>query len=70
MHEYGILIGQIDIDSILLSDKTPNAVPRICKFDFAQILFPGNNIKDYGPDQQLGPVLYWAPEVCLEQPYD
>jgi hypothetical protein len=60
------VIGQIDIDSILMSDKTDNQVPRICKFDYAQILYPGNTIKDYSSDVQLGPVLYWAPEVCMD----
>jgi hypothetical protein len=49
-----------------MSDKTDNQVPRICKFDYAQILYPGNTIKDYGSDVQLGPVLYWAPEVCMD----
>ena len=49
-HEYGLVIGQIDIDSIIMSDKGHNGVPRLSKFDFAQILYPGNTIKDYGSD--------------------
>lgn len=49
-----------------MSDKSPSALPRLSKFDHAEILFNGMTIKDYGADVQLGPVLYWAPEVCLE----
>jgi serine/threonine protein kinase len=41
LHDFGILIGQLDLESIMMTDVSDSAVPRISKFSKARILFPG-----------------------------
>ena len=70
MHDYNLLVGQLDLDSILMSDKTELAVPRLNKFSKSKILFPGQTLKEYDAQAPLGRTLYWAPELCMEEAYD
>lgn len=67
MHDYGIMLGQVDLDSVIMTDQTEAAVPRISKFNKARIMYPGSIIKD---GQPVGKLLFWAPELCNETPYD
>ena len=53
----------------MMNDKTDVAVPRISKFSKARILYPGQTLKPENTSL-LGKILYWAPELCDEQPYD
>jgi hypothetical protein len=46
MHDYGIIIGQLDLESVVMTDQTDSAVPRISKFNKARIMYPGSTIKD------------------------
>ncbi len=61
MHEYGIMIGKLTIDTILMTDKSDQAIPRISNLSTARILMPYQKVKDH----TLEPSINWAPEVCL-----
>ena len=69
LHDYSIILGQIDIDSIIMTDLSDSALPRLSKFSKARIIYPGHTIKEHD-GVGVGRLLYWAPELCNEQPYD
>jgi hypothetical protein len=55
------MIGKLTIDTILMTDKSDQAIPRISNLSTARILMPYQKVKDH----TLEPSINWAPEVCL-----
>lgn len=70
MHDYNLIVGQLDMDSILMNEKSDLAVPRINKFSKARILFPGMSLKGVDAHAPVGKPFYWAPEICQDEAYD
>lgn len=65
IHEYGILLGRLDPTTIMMTDRTDSAVPRIMNLSKAVILPPDSKVLE-----QVGQVLYFAPEICQNKEYD
>lgn len=40
LHEYGIMIGKLTLDTILMTDKSDQAIPRISNLSTARVLMP------------------------------
>jgi len=66
LHEYGIMIGKLNLDTILMTDKSDQAIPRISNLTTARILMPYQKVKDHTLEFGIN----WAPEVCLGQSFD
>ena len=66
LHEQGILVDNLNLHTILMNDRTDQAVPRISNFSHARILEPAQKVTD----RSMNETLFLAPEICDNKPYD
>ena len=66
MHEYGILIGKLNLETILMTDKSDQAIPRISNLSATRILMPYQKVKDHTIENSVN----CAPEISLGQTFD
>ena len=66
LHEYGIMIGKLNLETILMTDKSDEAIPRISNLSAARILMPYQKVKDHNLETGVN----CAPEICLGQSFD
>ena len=60
LHSYGIVHGDIKLESILISDNSEEVEVKIGSFGFAKVLGP-NEFREIN----MGTLLYCAPEIVL-----
>ena len=66
LHEYGILIGKLNVNTIMMTDRSDQALPRISNLSRATVLMPFQKSKDKVEELPCN----MAPEVCFDQAYD
>jgi serine/threonine protein kinase len=66
LHEQGIIIDNLNLHTILMNDRTDQAVPKISNFSRARVLEPNQRSSERSTNQTL----FLAPEICENKPYD
>ena len=64
LHGYGIVHRDLKLENILMSDKSPSAIPKLVDFGLSKIIGPFESASE--PFGTLG---YVAPEVLLKKSY-
>jgi novel protein kinase C theta type len=67
LHEYGIFIGLLNLSTIMMTDKSDQAIPKIYNLSQASILLPGQKSKD---DIKNSPTSNFPPEIIIGNAYD
>jgi serine/threonine protein kinase len=66
LHEYGILIGKLKLSTIMMTDNTDQAIPRIYNLSNAMILLPGQKSNDHLEELNIN----LPPEIVAGSAYD